>query len=94
MTRDEWFTSEEAYKELRRLIDTTLLGSALEVLQQEARLGPLTSLEPTTLALQHAVASGYQKALDDLDTLAKPHITRKPKLLPKHWETKPEIKPL
>jgi hypothetical protein len=93
MTRDEWFSSEEAYKELRRLIDTTVLGSALGVLQTGARLGPLASLDTTALALQHAVASGYQKALDDLDALAKPHIVRKPKPLPKHWESTPEPKP-
>jgi hypothetical protein len=93
MTREEWQTSDEAYKELRRLIDTTILGSALEVLQREARLGPLTSVDTTTLALQHAVASGYQKALDDIEALAKPHIVRAPKPLPKHWEKKPPTTP-
>lgn len=89
MTHEDWYLSEEAYKELRRLIDTTVLGSALQVLQNGARLGPLTSVDPTTLALHHAVASGYQKALDDIEALAKPHIVRKPKPLPKHWEGTP-----
>lgn len=93
MTAEEWYTSEEAYKELRRLLDTTILGSAIEILQTGARLGPLTSLEPTTLALQHAVASGYQKALDDLESLARPKIVRTPKPLPKHWEKKPATTP-
>jgi hypothetical protein len=88
----EWYQTPEPHKELRRLLDETALGVAVNILQERARIGPLDSTDTTQIALQHAIASGYQKALNDLDALSRPRsiIQRKP--LPKHFE-KPETNP-
>ena len=71
-------------------METTILGSALELLQNRAKVQPLASADTTFLALQHAVASGYQKALEDFAALANPAPVKKTKPLPKHWEKSPE----
>jgi poly-D-alanine transfer protein DltD len=87
MTLHDWYLNPEPQQELRRLMEATVLGSALELLQARAKVGAITSADTTFLALQHAVASGYQKALDDLEALSRPHIQKKIKPLPKHWES-------
>lgn len=91
-TLNEWYQTPEPYKELRRMLDETALGVAVSILQERARIGPLDSTDTTQLALQHAIASGYQKALNDLDALSRPRniVTRKPP--PRHFE-KPETHP-
>lgn len=90
-TLTEWYRTPEPQKELRRLLDETALGVAVSVLQERARVGPLPSTDVTQLALQHAIASGYQKALNDLEALSHPKRVIERKSLPKHFE-KPEPK--
>lgn len=86
MTVQEWYSSPETHKEFERVLATTALKGAVELLQARARVGQLRTTSLNDLALQHAVASGYQKALDDLIALSKPMISRKPATVPKHWE--------
>lgn len=90
-TLTEWYRTPEPQKELRRLLDETALGVAVSILQEGSRVGPLPSTDVTQLALQHAIASGYQKALSDLEALSRPRRVLERKPPPKHFE-KPETK--
>jgi hypothetical protein len=86
MNLQDWYSNPETHQELQRLLGTSVLRGAVDLLQQRARVPQLRTTDLNELALQHAIASGYQKALDDLVALAQIPVAKKLPKLPKHWE--------
>lgn len=81
----KWYTTHLPQEELDRLITTTCLGEALDILKQHAKVPPVKSNDLTAIALSHAQLAGYQKAIDDLLALAAPRNRKQLAPLPTEW---------
>lgn len=73
MTITAWFSVPELREDLARLLKESVLATALQVLESRAKATlPSMQVDVTTLALTHAHLAGYQKAINDLISLAQP----------------------
>lgn len=81
----KWYVTPIPQQELDRLITSSCLGAALEILQNQAKARGIKSVDPVTIALSHAQLAGYQKAIDDLIALSAPKNVKGPATLPTEW---------
>ena len=84
-TRSEWYAVPQRQEELAGILQNTVLREAIAILNRGNRPTLSSSLELTTLALIQASQAGYQKALDDLESMARPNRPSENHLLSRDW---------
>lgn len=85
MTTEDWYRSPTAMHELAGLLEKGVLKEAMELLKANALPAALRTCDVTAIALNHAVLSGYNKALQHLEALAT-NPTKDQKPMPPAWD--------